>query len=205
MIIYGTGSKDLGTRKLQGTRCPNCEANEVYIQAVSRYFDVFWIPIFPFSKKYFSICGNCQQVLKKKEMPQQIKDKLEIEKHHFKTPFYLFAGTGLIALLAIYITYNSMKQDEELLVNLQNLEPKDVIVFDNPEGDYSFAKVIEKSNDTIYMYYGNYTVDKIPGESEVNEKRREFKDFFSEIQVYYTQKEMDSLHKIGAIEDIFKH
>lgn len=205
MIIYGTGSKDLGTRKLQGAKCPNCEANEIHVQAVSKYFDVFWIPILPYSKKYFSICGHCKQVLKKKEMPQQIKDKLEVEKHHFKTPIYLFTGIVLIAFLIAYLFYDASKDREQLTVHVKNLEPKDVIVFDVLSKEYSFAEVVQHSNDTIYMYYGNYTVDKAPSQHEVDEKRKELADFFSEDVFYFTQKQIDSLHEKGEIKTIFKY
>lgn len=96
MIIYGTGSKNLGTKKLQGAKCQNCESTDMYVQAISRYVDIFWIPIFPFSKKMFSICNHCKQTLTKKEMSQQLKDKVELEKSSFSTPFYLFIGLAII-------------------------------------------------------------------------------------------------------------
>lgn len=105
MIIYGTGSKNLGTKKLQGTKCSNCESTDMHVQAISRYASIFWIPIFPFSKKLFSICNHCKQTLTKKEMPQQLKDKVELEKSNFSTPFYLYIGLALILAFIGWFMY----------------------------------------------------------------------------------------------------
>lgn len=204
MIVYGTGSKDLGTRKIQGAKCPNCESNEIYVNAISRYADVFWIPIFPFSKKFFSVCQNCEQVLEKKEMPQQLKDKVDMEKHHFKTPFYLFSGLIIIALLIGYGIYASSQHDKEIEESVSNLQPKEVIMF--KEGSaYSFAKVEAHSNDTIYIKYSNYTLSgHEPSRAEFIEESNKDDDFFNNDIYYHTQQQIDSLYSSGDIIEIFK-
>jgi hypothetical protein len=207
MIIYGTSSKDLGTRKIQGAKCSNCEATEVYVNAISRYADVFWIPIFPYSKKYFSVCKNCEQVLEKKEMSQQLKDKLEMEKHHFKTPFYLFSGLIIIALLIGYGIYASSKHDADIAENVSHLEVNNVIVFMEKSKEYSFAKVSEIRNDTIIINYGQYSYEggySAPSKSEFNSKKSTVTDFYDEQLSFLLQSEIDSLYKMGELVEIYK-
>lgn len=207
MIIYGTSSKDLGTRKLQGAKCPNCEATEIHAQAVSRYADVFWIPIFPYSKKLFTVCGNCQQVLEKKQMPAQMKDKLEMEKHHFKTPFYLFSGLIIIALLIGFGVYSSNKHDADIAENVKHLATDNVIVFKEKSKEYSFAKVFEVRNDTIIVNYGQYVYEggySAPSESEFNSKKATVTKFYAEDLSFYLQSEIDSLYAKGEIVEIYK-
>jgi hypothetical protein len=207
MIIYGTSSKDLGTRKIQGVRCTNCEANEIYVNAISRYADVFWIPVFPYAKKFFSVCKNCDQVLEKKEMPQQLKDKIEIEKHHFKTPFYLFSGLIIIALIIAYAFYASNQHDVDMANNVKNIEANDVIVFKEKSKEYSFAKVTEIRSDTIIVQYGQYVYEggySAPSESEFNSKKATVNDFYEEDLSFFLQSEIDSLYGSGDLVEIYK-
>ncbi|WP_430412699.1 hypothetical protein [Kordia sp.] len=204
MIVYGTSSKDLGTRKIQGAKCPNCEASGIYVNAISRYATVFWIPVFPYTKKYFSVCKNCEQVLQKKEMPQQLKDKLEMEKHHFKTPFYLFSGLIIIVLFIGYAFYASGKHDEELTKNVNNLQAKDIIVFKVSSKEYTFAEVDEHSNDTIYMKYSNYSYEgRKPSENTFKKERESVDVFFDDSIYFFTQKGIDSLYTKGEIVEIY--
>lgn len=207
MVIYGTNSKDLGTKKIPGAKCPNCDANEIHVQAVSRYATLFWIPVFPYAKKLFSVCGNCEQVLEKKQMPQQLKDKIDMEKSNFKTPFYLYAGAIIIALLIGFGIYSSGQHDKELAENVKNLQSEQIIVFKEKSKEYSFAKVVEVKGDTIfanfaqYVYEGGYSAPTI---SEFNSKKAGVTDFYSEELSYYLQSEIDSLHKEGLIVEIYK-
>lgn len=204
MIVYGTNAKDLGTRKLQGAKSPNCESSDIYATAVVKYVHIFWIPIFPYSKKYFTTCEGTGQVLEEKEMPQQLKDKLNLEKHHFKTPFYLFSGLIIIALLIGYGIYASSQHDKEVKESVSNLQPKEVIMFKEGSG-YSFAKVEAHSNDTIYVKYSNYTLSgHEPSKSEFIEESAKGGDFFNDDIYYHTQQQIDSLYTNGDIIEIFK-
>ena len=142
MIVYGTGSKDLGTRKLQGVKSPNCENSDIYATAVAKYAHIFWIPLFPYSKKYFTTCEGTGEVLEEKDMPQQLKDKLALEKHHFKTPFYLFSGLILIALIAAYAVYASYEHDKEMAENVTHIEANDIMVFREGSEEYSLYFLI---------------------------------------------------------------
>jgi hypothetical protein len=205
MIIYGGSSKDLGTRKLQGAKCPNCEATEIHLHVVVQYGTLFFIPLFPANKKYSSICGNCDQVLTKKEMPQQMKDKLALEKHHFKSPIYLYAGVVIIALLIGFLYFSMIKDKEEFNNNVKNLQPNSIVVFKIDYDQYSFAKVLTHNSDTIYVQHSNYVIDQNPSQSQYERESKKKIDFFEEETFYFLQKQIDSLHEKGEISKIFKY
>jgi hypothetical protein len=64
MILFGVRSrrKRLGTVT---TECPQC--HRTCSQAVARaqrWFTLFFIPIFPFSSKYYSVCSMCSGATK---------------------------------------------------------------------------------------------------------------------------------------------
>ena len=207
MIIYGTSSKDLGTRKIQSAKCPNCESNEIYVNAISKYADLFWIPVFPYSKKFFSVCQNCEQVLEKKEMPQQLKDKVDMEKHHFKTPFYLFSGLIIIALLIGYAFYASSQHDKEMADHVTHIEANDIMVFKEASKEYSFAKVVEVRNDTIFIKQGQYSYEggySAPTKSEFISKSETVTDFYAETTDYILQADINDLYEKEELVEIYK-
>ncbi|MFK7748936.1 MAG: hypothetical protein AB8B65_11130 [Kordia sp.] len=204
MIIYGTGSKKIGIQKIQGAKCQNCGATEMYAQGVSRYIYLFWIPMFPYKKKFITICNHCKQVLEKKEMPQQLTDKLALEKHHFKTPFYLFSGSLLLVLFVLWGFYQSGEHNKKLMENVKNLQANDIIAFKVARKEYSFAEIDERRNDTLFIHYGNYTHNGYrPSESKMADLVVSETDFFDTEIYYFTQKQIDSLHAKGEIAEIY--
>ncbi|WP_420574161.1 zinc-ribbon domain-containing protein [Kordia sp.] len=205
MIIYGGGSKDLGTRKLQAYSCSNCGASDVHVHAKVQYGTLFFIPLFPANKKYTSVCGNCNQTLIQEQMPQKMLDKLALEKHHFKSPIYLYSGIVLLILLVGFFVYSEIKDKQELEKTIQNLQPKSIIVFDNENGDYSFSKILEHNGDTIFVQHSNYVIDGYPNKSDYERESAKKEDFFADEIYYYLQKEIDTFYKNGEIENVIKY
>ena len=73
MIIYGWGKqtvKDYGESKYE--RCGNCDnPHKTHVIKITKWFTLFFIPIIPYSKKYYFICPAC-------------KSSREIDKHDIK-------------------------------------------------------------------------------------------------------------------------
>jgi len=205
MIIYGTGTKELGTKKLPGAKCSNCESNDLHLHVGARYFSVFWIPVFPFSKKMSVFCDHCQKVYQKKELDPQLKEKLKFEKKNFKTPVTLFAGVIIIAALVLYFIYDAAQSKVELTNNIKALEKEDVIVFDEKSKTYSFAKVTDVSSDTIYVQFSNYVYEGgVPSQSTYNKEKSGVNDFYRSEVRYYLQSDLDSLFNNGTVQNVFK-
>ena len=62
-VIWGsrTKKKVLGTTQ-ERYACANCRnASEYQVIRVMRWFTLFWIPIFPFSTKYYVMCPVCDR------------------------------------------------------------------------------------------------------------------------------------------------
>ncbi len=204
MIVYGTGGKKLGEVKILNEKCPHCEEyNNVYLHGIARYFHVFWIPIFPFNKKMLTVCHACDSEIKKKERSQSLKDKITLEKGNFKTPIYLFIGLALIVGLIGYFEFNSKKHKEFVKNRLHHLVQDDVIVVKDEAKNYSFARVENVSNDTIYFVNSNYSIDQKPTMTDYTNGITEKTDFYSDEIYYFTEKQIDSLQKLKRI-DIFE-
>lgn len=101
MIIYGWRSTKLATKPVAES-CPNCkQTNALHMHVFQKYAHVFWIPFFPLNKYGASQCGNCQQVLKSKQMPEDVKLAYENVKSQTKLPYWTFAGLAIIVFFII--------------------------------------------------------------------------------------------------------
>ena len=66
-----------------------------------KYAHIFWIPFFPLGKSGASQCGHCQQVLKAKQMPSDVRLAYDNVAAKAKIPYWTFAGVAIIAIIII--------------------------------------------------------------------------------------------------------
>jgi len=201
MIIYGTGSKDLGERFIPNEKCPHCgEYNKIYVHAIARYFDVFWIPIFPFRKKVTAVCHSCEKEITKEQISTSLQDKISLEKSSFKLPIYLFSGLILIGLLILLLEFNSRKHDDFVENKIHNLKKNDVLVFQMSPNVYSFGLVDTIHDGDVYFRNSNYSLNQKPSITDYEEGLEEHLDFLDSEYYFYTQSEIDSLNEIGNLD-----
>lgn len=82
VIIWGTRgmNKDLGVTR-QMYHCSHCNSVSNYkVFRVRKWFTLFWIPIFPFSSKYYVTCPVCSYGanVKKQEAFDEINGMMNI-------------------------------------------------------------------------------------------------------------------------------
>jgi hypothetical protein len=131
---------------------------------------VFWIPLFPFTKTAVSECGNCKQVLKQSEMPSSLQPTYTTLKSQSKTPFWTFAGLGLLIVL-IGTSFISSKNKDERNAQLI-LAPKsgDVFEIKTPDKQYTLYKVDKVEDNTVYIRMNNYEYNLPSGLRKLKEK-----------------------------------
>ncbi len=103
MIIFGTRSTVLnGSTAI--TDCSYCNSNQtVRFGFLLTYFHIFWIPMFPISKKGLSQCSHCKQVLYDNQMPSALQAVCIEEKKKVKTPWGYKIGLILIGIFVLLI------------------------------------------------------------------------------------------------------
>lgn len=109
IFFFGTRSSTLLTEKLADTSCTYCkEQDTIFITVTSSYFHIFWIPIFPIGKKYYSHCVHCKQTLTSNQMPVTYKDGLAEISQKVKTPVWQFIGLMLIAIPVLFGIFSAI-------------------------------------------------------------------------------------------------
>src|SRR5690606_19188940 len=101
MIIYGWNSKLLKHAPLENMECESCSEKTTQIGIHFNYFHIFWIPVFPFSKKASIVCTTCSHVTGEKKMPENIKVNMRALQSVGPTPTHHFTGLAIFAMLII--------------------------------------------------------------------------------------------------------
>ena len=208
MIIYGSNEKHIFTKELPHNSCNNCQTKgSMAAQINQRYAHIFWIPFFPAGKPVYSICGNCKQVLKKKEMDESLKKEVIDAKAEARTPLYSFAGLGILALLIAFFTFQSAQTDKKESAFVTAPEIDDVYVVETrEEGEkaYYFCKVTALASDTVFVNYSNYVAYRNPTNSDYKKHLAENVDFYDPENYYLLTNELIALHASDSLVSVFR-
>ena len=199
MIFYGTNASRLKDGRLSNVSCPNCnEQTSMDYSVFGKYAYIYWIPIFPLGKTNVLECNNCKRTYKLKELPQPIQQKFELEKHK-GVPIKHFAGIGIIALIIAGISYSSSKHKEDEALYIENPSVGDVYSTKaSASGYYTTAKVTKVTNDSIFVIFNDYEIDKKHRTSQID-KAENYKPENTE---GYTLNEVQQLYKDEVIYNI---
>lgn len=105
LFFFGTGSTHLGTMVLPNLTCTHCgKVESVTASVFSRYFHLFWIPVFPIGKMSVTVCQHCKQSLRTNEMPAEYRTPVLAYQAQARTPLTNFAlllllGVGLVLIV----------------------------------------------------------------------------------------------------------
>lgn len=161
MIIFGSGSAHLKTAPVKNSRCQNCNnQGTLSISIFRKHAHIFWIPVFPLNKTGASHCSHCQQVLKPKQMPEQLKLDYQNFKGDAKGPVWQFSGLFLMACLMGFGVYSNSKDQENTVKYLAAPVQGDVYEYRIEPGSYSSMKVMEVTTDSLYMSLNEYEISR---------------------------------------------
>ena len=167
MIIYGSKSSHVNSALLGDATCPHCETTGQMVMSVfSNYAHVFWIPLFPLTKKVVATCNHCKAFYELKDMPPEIKDQCYTYKKAQKKPLWQFLGLAGIAFLIVMGIINSEIESKKTDTFLENPMLNDVYTV-KYEKNYSTMKIVEIADETIFFSENNYYVSQLSKISEI--------------------------------------
>ncbi len=197
MIIYGTRSTLLKTEYLFEP-CPNCNtANSVQMNVFQQYAHIFWIPIFPIRKTGVSVCTNCRQVLKEKQMPASLKLSYQNLKSDTKIPIWHFTGIFLVFLVVIAVVISDKQTSDKVSKLIMSPKKDDVFQIKLKDDVYTLYKVKKVEGDTVYFFANKYQTSEESGLSGLSDKE------FDTAETYGLSKsELNNMNKNDEIIDI---
>jgi len=129
---------------------------------VQRYAHIYWIPLFPATKKAVAECTGCNHVLEKKQFPESYKNGYEEIKSQAQTPIWMFTGLGIIVVLIIGAFIASKQNDSENAELILSPQKDDIYEIKLSDKEYTLYKVDKVEGNTVYLFENQYATDK-PG------------------------------------------
>jgi zinc-ribbon family len=201
MIVYGHKATKTGHQSLFGTKCSNCATRDsLEMYTFSRYFHIFWIPVFPYRKEAVTQCNHCKQVLHKKEFSADLLGQYDEMKTNIKTPYWQFIGAGLLAVLIISITFSIKKDNKRDTAYLTAPKVGDIYEIKMAYKSYTLYKVSEVNADSVYVLFNKFESNKRTG---LNETKMNMPESFTEDEwLPIAKKDLLTMKEKGEIEEV---
>ena len=198
-IVFGTKSRTRTGGPVLTELCPVCGHGQHFSYGITRYFQVFWIPIFPFRRILGLQCQQCHHTREGKELPEQTRMSLGPELFTFTRLLPYFAGIFLVAILGYFFNWDENRIRENDLLMLESPMVGDVYEMNingimpnpQPEFPYTLARVAALDSHSVFLEFGALGYDGFMGTSDAMENREYTRDsYFLE---GWTRVEIDTL------------
>lgn len=210
MLIWGTRSKVVEGPVMRGHSCAKCGQGEYESFGLLRYFHVFWIPVFPFSRTVGVQCTHCKHTTTGDDVPGAFRDTIRDSVFTRGAVLPLFTGSVLIAAF-VGVGVVSSQRDQQLETEyLQTPLANDVYimdfsrVFENVDNGYKYGVMrVELVDDAeIELSVSNYSYNRsyIPSSDLARDMSAE--DFFSEETVVIPRDKLAELKADATIRDV---
>ena len=198
MIIYGTKPVHLKTVENKIVKCANCEKQgQVAFSYFSSHFHVFWIPVFPYSRKGLSSCTNCGEELRPKHMPDHMRRAYKEIKKDTKLPIWQFSGVILVALLIGYFAYESSVENTTYTEYITSPRNGDIYRYKLGYDEYTTLKIAEITEDSIYLIPNEYVTNLKSGVTEIDTDAN-----YGDLMYGYSRDEIERMFKDEEIYQV---
>ncbi len=100
MIVFGTRGSLIKNIKTGNIACEHCGTKGPHMISIfGKYTHIFWIPVFPVSKKVFAECQHCKKTIDQKEFSPNLNQFYREEIQNTKQPYWQWSGLIIIAAL----------------------------------------------------------------------------------------------------------
>lgn len=199
MVIYGWSSKKLKQAPFSGKSCSNCQNENTLIIVSSSYAHIFWIPLFPFKKTLSIVCSNCKHEEKAKDASDEVKDISKKLKASVKTPWYLFSGSILAALIIGFFIIQGVVEQKKHETYLENPEVNDIYILYNADEETEFKyhlwKVVDVKGDSVNMSSASFQYTYPPN-------RLDPEDGFYDVYFTYHKNDMLELLQTDQLKTV---
>ncbi len=199
MIFYGTRSTLIKEGKIRSITCPNCTTNSTMHYGVyGKYAHVYWIPTFPYGKVTVAECDSCKKTYKLKELPNSIKEKINLDKSGTRYPLWYFSGLAVLFAVLFSVGYSVKLDNQNNEKYINNPQIGDVFSIKLPTANYyTCAKIKEITKDSVFLNFNKYEINKRSKISKIDKAEN-----YDSLLEGYSKAELLNLFKEEIIYDI---
>ena len=101
-FLFGTSSSELQTATVTAT-CGTCHTTGPHlISTYGTYAHLFYLPLFPLSRKGYTRCVHCLATYDTNAMPPELRPVYNQQERDTKTPVWQWLGLGVFGVLMLY-------------------------------------------------------------------------------------------------------
>jgi len=158
MVFFGTKASRIKDGRISNVTCPSCETQTYMTYSIfGKYAHVYWIPTFPTGKQNVLECGHCKRTYLLKDLPEQIKNKFNLEKQDTGFPIWYFSGLAIIAGIIAIAYYFSIQHDTDVEAFIKDPQVGDIYTIEGERSGYhSTMRITNVSNDSIFALVSDY-------------------------------------------------
>lgn len=161
MVFFGLRHVHLKTVQLDTAVCPKCNTKGSLILSIyRRHSHIFFIPLHPYNKNGVTECQNCGDVMKSKNMPEDIKREYKLIKSETGSPLWQFSGLIIIIGIVFWGIYSDNQKNERNFEYISSPQIGDVYEYKLEKGRYTTLKVFKVSADSVFMLENDFEIDK---------------------------------------------
>lgn len=99
IIFFGSKQTPIGYEELL-VKCPCCETSTwAEVMVISKYYHIYWIPMFPFDKEADIICKECGLKRFGRSFDANLISDFDKVKSNFRHPWFTYSGVAVLTLL----------------------------------------------------------------------------------------------------------
>ena len=199
--------------RVERSQCPNCGEQHYAATGIVRYFHLFWIPVFPESKKVFLTCGKCRFSQEEKDIsgPQIAQLKRSLFGRGKMLPMY--AGTFfflIVVALALLSEVQTATQEKGYLEDPQVADLYVANLFKVLDGadlslPYAVLRIIAVSGETVECQVGltKYALPSGPAK-DIESLETDFSFYYEKGAVRFRRDELLDMMAEGAILEVHR-
>lgn len=213
MVVYGWRGKVVSGAQVQDMECANCGNNLYQTFGILKYFHIFWIPLFPFSRQPGMECQNCKHTQVGNEIRDPVRGKIKAAVFTMARTAPMFAGLALIAAFVAFIAIRDSREAEQERLYMANPVIGDMYVIKvsktfeggDPEYDYALMRVESVDGDRVgfKLAVTHYNILRGPKDDIGNGKAYDA-DYYDDRVHMFAVDELSAVHEDGGIRSIVR-
>lgn len=200
MILFGTKKKEIKSGRISNIVCHYCSENVTMNYSVeTSYFHLYWIPIFPYKKRTYADCTECDTLFEYKHFSEQLKNKLnrENELKPSKNPVWMYSGLLILGVIIPLAFFQSSRADSKKDNYVNNPKVGDVYYLNSLPSKYTTMKIAAVEKDSVHFILNDTSVTKFVKVFSINEDH-----YYSTKNKSYSKSQLTKLLENDSIYSI---
>jgi hypothetical protein len=144
---------------------------------------------------------KCKNEFKIKNLNTNLLWEYKEIKNKVRTPWWTFLGLFILIPFISFILYISSIFHQSKLEYIENPKIGDVYRIEFKKKEYSYFKIVEIKNDTIYFNLNKFTSHKL---IEINEKEKIMDNDYNQTKIPFSKKELIHLLEKNDLYAIYR-